>query len=31
VVELVDPRTSEVVVKRTIKVDAGQTVTVVQP
>ncbi|HEX7838841.1 MAG TPA: hypothetical protein VF469_15295, partial [Kofleriaceae bacterium] len=31
VVELVDPRTSEVVVKRTVKVEASETVTVLQP
>jgi hypothetical protein len=31
IVELVDPRTSEVVVKRTVTVEASKTVTVTQP
>jgi eukaryotic-like serine/threonine-protein kinase len=31
VVELVDPRTTEVVVKRTVKVEAGEVVTVTEP
>jgi hypothetical protein len=31
VIELVDPRTSKVVVRRTVKVNVGETVTVVEP
>jgi serine/threonine-protein kinase len=31
VIELVDPKTSQVVVRRTVKVDVGKTVTIVEP
>lgn len=31
VVELVDPKTSQVVIRRTVKIDLGETVTVVEP
>src|SRR5262249_17522168 len=31
IVELVDPRTTEVVTKRTVKVETGETVTVTEP
>jgi hypothetical protein len=31
VIELVDPKTSQVVVRRTVKVEVGKTVTIVEP